>query len=62
MASAGIVVEFDVPGNVSVCMIPRRILGAVNTLVLECGEERLGQRIVETDSRATSRLAQVQTF
>src|SRR6185437_6342658 len=44
----GIVPEFDVPHNVTVRMLPSRIFGPVNPLVLQCGEERPGHRIIVT--------------
>ena len=35
-----IVPEFDIPHNVPACVLPGRILGTVNALVLKCCEER----------------------
>src|ERR1017187_1343181 len=48
--------EFDVPHNVSARVLAGRILGAVDTLVLQHGEERLGHRIVVTDPGAADGL------
>jgi len=48
----GIVPEFDVPHNVAARVLTGRILGAVNALVLQCREERLGHRIVIADPGA----------
>src|SRR5207253_7927825 len=43
-----IVPEFDVPHNVAARMLAGRILGTVDTLVLQRGEERLRHGIVVT--------------
>ena len=47
-----IVPEFDVPHNVAARVLTGRILGTVNALVLQRGEERLGHRIIVTYSGA----------
>jgi len=44
-----IVPEFNIPHNVTARVLPGRILGPVNALVLQRREERLGHRIVVTD-------------
>ena len=44
-----IVPEFDVPHNVAARVLTSRILGAVNALVLQRGEERLGHPIIVAD-------------
>ena len=46
MASAGIVAELDVSGNVAVRTVAGRIDGAVDPLVLQRREERFGERVV----------------
>ena len=55
----GIVPEFDIPHNVPACVLPGRILGTVNALVLKCCEERFCHRIVVADTGAAGRLPQV---
>ena len=54
-----IVPEFDVPHNVTARVFTSRILGAVNTLVLKRGEERLGHRIIVADPGAADGLPEV---
>ena len=54
-----IVPEFDVPHNVPAGMLAGRILSTVNPLVLQCGEERFGHRIVITDSCAADRMPDI---
>src|SRR5689334_15726771 len=54
-----IVPEFDVPHNVTARMLTGRILGAVDTLVLKRGEERLGHRIIVADPGAADGLPEV---
>ena len=44
--SFGIVSEFDVPGNIVDGVAAGRVLGAVDPLVLQGGEERFGHRII----------------
>src|ERR1017187_7295047 len=51
-----IVPEFDVPHNVAARVLAGRIPGAVDALVLQRGEERLGHRIVVTDPGAADGL------
>ena len=51
-----IVPKFDVPYNVTARVLTSRILGAVNALVLQRREERLGHRIVVTDPGTAYRL------
>jgi hypothetical protein len=51
-----IVPEFDVPHNVMARVLAGRILGAVNPLVLQRREERLGHRIVIADPGAAGGL------
>jgi len=43
-----IVPEFNVPHNVPARMLAGRILGTVDALVLQSGEERFGHRIIVT--------------
>ena len=54
-----IVPEFDVPHNVAARMLAGRILGAVDTLVLQRGEERLRHGIVVTYPGAADGLPEV---
>jgi hypothetical protein len=56
MPTFRIVPEFDVPHNVTARVLTGRILGAVNALVLQCREERLGHRIVVTDPGTADRV------
>ena len=46
MTTPRIVSEFDVPGNVTTCVLAGRIFGTMNPLVLERSKERLRQRII----------------
>src|ERR1700730_17211294 len=54
-----IVPEFDIPHNVAARMLTGRILGAVDTLVLKRGEERLRHSIVVTYPGAADGLLEV---
>ena len=58
----GIVPEFDVPHNVPARVLPGRILGPVDALVLQRGEERLRHSIVVADAGAADRLAELCLF
>ena len=51
-----IVPEFDVPHNVAARVLTGRVFGAVDPLILQRGEERLGHRIVITDPGAAGGL------
>ena len=51
-----IVPEFDVPHNVTARVLTGRILGAIDTLVLQRREERLGHRIIVADPGAADGL------
>ena len=48
METGLIVPELDVPGNILLRFLPRRIDGAVHPLDLYCRIERFGEGIVET--------------
>ena len=54
-----IVPEFDVPHNVPARVLTSRILGPVDTLVLQCGEERFGHGIIVADPGAADGMPEV---
>lgn len=60
VASAGIVAELDVSGNVTASVFPRRVDGTVDPLVLQRCEERFGHRVVVADAGPTDGLANSQ--
>ena len=60
METLSIVSDFDVPRNVPPGVFPGGVDGAVNELVLQRGEERLGHGVIEADPGAADRLAQVE--
>src|SRR3954452_11768222 len=55
VASAGIVAEFDVSGHVVAGAFPGRVDRAVNSLVLQRGEEGFGECVVVADAGAPDR-------
>jgi len=58
----GIVPEFDVPHHVPARVLLGRVLGPVDALVLQRGEERLRHSIVVTDAGAADGLADIMPF
>src|SRR5260370_15251661 len=54
-----IVPEFDVPHDVPARVLTSRILGPVDALVLQCGEERFGHRIIVADPGAADGMPEV---
>ncbi len=60
MQSMGIVPELDVPSHVLTGVIPGRVDGAVDTLVLQRREERLGHGIIVAYARTANRVPQAE--
>src|SRR5260370_39818424 len=58
----GIVPEFDVPHNITARVFTSRILGAVDALILQRGEERLGHRVIVAYPGAADGLPQPVTL
>src|ERR1700685_1254763 len=59
MTTFGIVVQFDVPRNVTLRVSTCRVLSPVDALVLERGEERFGHGVVVADAGPADRLTEV---
>ena len=57
--TSAIVPELDVPGNVTVCVRPGRILGTVNSLVLQDSEERFSHRVIVANSGPADRMPEL---
>ena len=62
MQTRTIIAEFDVPRNILLRLLARRVNRPVNTLDLHRRVERLGQGVIEADSRPPDGLPDPEVF